>query len=273
MSTKPTKAPKLWSREPPERTGPIRHSGGFYRTAEGKDRVTGGVPLHNVNDAVVAAVRLAYKVAENQIDRSTRLARRLRDAGDRAVGPGSDRKAVDATERLVMKTLMSGLEWWEGSVAEGRCPVKRLAAAEYQMLGTILGLGPSPQTKPAQGGTRERNSVAEDSPRKEVTAVPRQLVAVPKLLIVHASPENGRRPVEIERWEIARPDAFKTTVFFFSVAAPTEKPIQADLVLNGGNADAHLTVATPPAAMGGRWKCAICDPSGVQLGFIEIALT
>ncbi len=273
MSTKQTKPPKLWSREPPERTGPVRHSGGFYRTAEAKDGTAGGVPLNTANDAVVAAVRLAYKVAEDQIDRSTRLARRLRDAGDRAVGTGSDRKAVDATERLVMKALMSGLEWWEGSVAEGRCPVKRLAAAEYQMLGTILGLGPSPDAKPAPGGARERSSPIEDSPHKEIAAVQRQQLSVPKLLIMHTNQQNGRRPVEVERWEIARQDAFKTTVFFFSVAHMVGPPIQADLVLSGGNADAHLTIATPSAAVGGRWRCAICDPIGVQLGFIEIALT
>ena len=48
-----------------------------------------------------------YKVAEAQIDRSARLARRLREAGDQAVGPRSDRQALDATEQLVFRAMMA----------------------------------------------------------------------------------------------------------------------------------------------------------------------
>ena len=47
----------------------------------------------------------ADRVAEAQIDRSARLARRLREEGDRAVGPGSPEKALDATERGVFRTF------------------------------------------------------------------------------------------------------------------------------------------------------------------------
>ena len=46
----------------------------------------GGVPLTTAEDTVVAAVRLAYKVADAQIEHSMRLAQRLRTAGDRQAG-------------------------------------------------------------------------------------------------------------------------------------------------------------------------------------------
>ena len=73
------------------------------------------MPLIAAEDAVVAAVRLAYQVAETQIERSARLARRLRKAGDRAVGARSDRKAVDATEQMIVRAMMGALTWLEGS--------------------------------------------------------------------------------------------------------------------------------------------------------------
>src|SRR5690606_9638861 len=143
-------AKKLWSRDtiPDEFNGPKRSAGGFYRSAaKGKDFEASGIPLNTANDAIVAAVRLGYKVAESVTRRGWRFADGLRAAGDRAVGPGSDRKALDAAEKVVFNALMSGLSWWEGSVADGRCPVKRLAAAEYQMLGSLLGLGPAAKVK------------------------------------------------------------------------------------------------------------------------------
>ena len=92
-----------WARPPLARDRPVRTAGGLFRTAQGTsagiNTGLGGVPLIATEDAVVAAVRLAYKVADAQIDRSARLAQRLREAGDRAVGARSDRKAIDATEQ------------------------------------------------------------------------------------------------------------------------------------------------------------------------------
>ena len=121
-----------WSRPQLERTKPIRTAGGFYRTAERGQNGLGGVPLIAAEDAVVTAVRLAYQVAETQIERSARLARRLRDAGDRAVGARSDRKAVDATEQMIVRAMMGALTWLEGVGGE-RDPFKRLMVAQYRL--------------------------------------------------------------------------------------------------------------------------------------------
>lgn len=266
------KSSELWSRKRPDRAGPVRTAGGFYRTADGKNRAFGGIPLNTANDAVVAAVRLAYKVAETQIDRSARLASRLRDAGDRAVGPGSGRQALDATEKLVMKALMSGLAWWEGSVAEGRCPVKRIAAAEYQMLGSMLGLTPSPPAKSPGGRTPEEDAQRTKSRSAENGGTRKTASFSPSLQIVHKGEKKDRRPVLVENCEIAGTAPLKTTIFFFSVDRIESDTFKAELVVSGKKAGARLTLETPPKAAPGRWRGAICNDEAVQVGYIEIVL-
>lgn len=268
----PVQDADLWSRQPPERTGPNRRAGGVYRTAEGKDRAFGGIPLQTANDAVVAAVRLAYKVAEAQIDRSTRLANRLRQAGDRAAGPHSDRQALDATEKLVMNALLSGLAWWEGSVAEGRCPVKRLAAAEYQMLGSILGLGPK---APAKGAAATQPAAPSDATVTRSNSVKGAAAAAPSprthtLQIKHKGDKSKRRPVLVESWEFTGPSPFETEVYLYSVDTQAITPLEA--TLNVEDARAYLTLGMPRSTKPHRWKAVICDEADFQVGYIEIVL-
>ncbi|MDB5947272.1 MAG: hypothetical protein JWQ33_2298 [Ramlibacter sp.] len=270
--TQPEAGNTPWSRPRPTRSGPRRNAGGLYRTAEGADGASGGVPLNTANAAVVAAVRLAYRVAEAQIDRSTRLAQRLRDAGDQEAGPHSDQKALDAAEKLVLKTMMSGLEWWEGSVAEGRCPVKRLAAAEYQMLGSILGLGPAKHAKkpPTDDAAAATSSAAWAADANGIGRKP--ATAMRRLQVVHKGERKDRRPVRIEAWEITLAGALQTVVYFFNADHGENEPIEAELEVSADNADIRLMIATPPRATPGRWKCAVCDSADVQVGSIEISL-
>jgi hypothetical protein len=249
-----------------------RTAEGKRRTKEGKEEPVGGVPLATANDAVVAAVRLAYKVAEGQVQRSLRMAHRLREAGDKQVGGPSDEKALDAAERLVQKTLMSGLEWWEASVGDGRCPVKRLVAAEYQMIGTLLGLGPAQRAKkPPAGGAQAAGPSPAPAERKD-RMERKSDAAMRRLQVVHKGDKKSRRAVGIEAWEIAATRALQTTVFFYSADPGKSEPIEAELTVPGKDADIRLTIATPPALTPGRWKCAVCDDADVQVGFIEISL-
>ena len=101
-------------------------------------------------DTVVAAVRMAYRVAEAQI-RSARLAQRLRESGDRAVGARSDRKAIDATEQLIVRAMMSGLAWVEG-LAGDRDVLRRLLVAQNKIqsgvVESILGFPPGASRSP-----------------------------------------------------------------------------------------------------------------------------
>jgi hypothetical protein len=270
MSTTPRSQSVPWSRNAPTRTGPNRNAGGMYRTAEGKEPRTGGVPLNTANAAVVAAVRLAYEVAETQIARSTRLARRLRDAADQEVGQHSDRKALDATQRLVQNALMSGLEWWEGSVADGRCPVKRLAAAEYQMIGSILGFTPAPH------GTKASARDVAGSPAKAATAQGASAERKPpggmrQLKVVLRGEKRHRRHVRVEAWEITSPKGLDSTLFFHCAEQAEAEPISAHLEVGSAGAFA-LVIETPQNAHAGRWTCAVWDAGDVQVGYIEILL-
>jgi hypothetical protein len=270
MNTKKlAKATKRWTREWPERTGPQRGAAGFYRTAQDAAAGVGGVPLGTANDAVVAAVRLAYKVAEAQIERSARLAQRLRTAGDRAVGPGSERLALDATEKLVMDAMMAGLAWWEGSVAEGRCPVKRLVAAEYEMMGNVLGL--SKRAKPDTAASVSAGKAAS-APEPEATPRRGNAPSTPAIQVVHRGDRKDFRPVMVRVWELATRDEFSTQLYFFNVADSTMEPLEAELVVSGKGTPARLIMATPRASPSGQWRAAICDGDSVQVGFVEIVL-
>ena len=246
---------KPFRRIPPERLGPRRGAGGFYRAATAAPGSKGaGIPLDNPNDALVAAVRMAYRVAEAQVDRSSRLARRLQEAGDRVTGGDSELKAMDATERLVMKTLMSALEWWEGSVAQGRCPVKRLAAAEYRMMGSILGFEAPEDRAPARAA----------APPKEARGETKR--AARRLRIVH---DGAQRAVLVRDWQLEAAGPVQADVRFFH--PDDEEPITGRFVRERNTATLHINIQQGRVAPG-AWKAAICSSEGEQLGYIEVVL-
>ena len=263
------KRARPWSRPRLKRYEPIRTAGAFYRTAEGKSNTLGGVPLVTAEQAVTAAVRMAYKVAAAQVDRSSRLARRLRDAGDQAVGPGSERHALDATERLVFRAMMGGLTWLETAAAEKDSPIKRLLAAEYRMLGSMLGLvatdGAASTGEPAtdESPKRGNRARAED----EYSAAVAQSARL--LKIDHKGPHL--RPVRIGEIDLGGVPAGRTKLLFYSVERIQSAPLSADLVVRGKR-DATLILGTPRSAEPGCWQAAICDANRRQLGFIEIIL-
>jgi hypothetical protein len=277
---------KLWSRPPLERSRPIRSAGGLYRTAEGGRPGVGGVPLVAAQDAAVAAVRMAYRVAEAQIERSTRLAQRLREAGDRAVGARSDRKAVDATEQLIQRAVMSVLTWMEGLAGE-RDPLRRLMAAQYQIAGSMFGLTPS------RASGSEHSDAADEAPRSEDARADSHLEVLKKALgsssAERSSPEGlggsnsptsglkivltgDRRPVRIRRYEIAGGLPSKVpNLQFFSNANIRSTPLGAKLKV-GADGHAALEIKIRRGASPGVWKAAVCDAHGVQIGAIEFEL-
>jgi hypothetical protein len=262
MTSKSDAPGGLWSRQQPRRTSPKRSFGGFYRTAERDGPALGGIPLSSTEDAVVAAVRLAYKVAEKQVARSTRVAQRLREAGDRAVGSNSERKGVDAMEDLVMNALLGGLSWWEGSVAEGRCPVKRLVAAEFQLLANLLG---SAERRAQQGST---TSSSKEDAHHSAAAADRTTTASPALEIAH---KGARRAVRVSAWKITGAGTIDPNVALYSANAPECEPLRGELALDGRTV-ARLTLDILPTAPPGPWSAAICSTDGVQLGIVEIVL-
>ena len=161
------------ARRSPARPARPEASIGPRRIAQAKRK---SVPLTEAEDAVVAAVRMAYGVASAQVERSGRLAQRLREAGDRAIGERSDRKAIDATEQLVFRAMMSALAWLEGLAAEGDSPLKRLVLAQYRILGSILGIDPAEAVQPppeAAMGQPEAAAAPRSAPSPHAAPSPR----------------------------------------------------------------------------------------------------
>jgi len=271
-------SPRKLIERPATRTGPRRSAANFYRSASGSGVVIGGVPMDTVEDAVTAAVRMGYKIAQAQIDRTTRIAQRFKDAGERAAGPHSDRQALEASEQLVFKALMAGIGWLEGLAADRQNPLKRLATAEFNLLGSLLGLrGPD---APGAGGSdpgaeaRRRRPKPDPAGRRARTVddalrSPRQDNHSAPLRVKQVGAE--RRVVRIRAWEL---DAdVKRGVYepvFYSADAgglriPSSLSIRA-------NEPPLLSLTIPPEAVSGTWKAAICDKQGIQHGYAEFSI-
>jgi hypothetical protein len=246
-----------------ERTEPIRNPGGFLRTTDKSGKVVGGVPLVAAEDAVVAAVRLAYKVADAQIKRSARLARRLRQAGDQAAGPKSGRKALDASEQLVFRAMLAALGWIEGLAAEEGSPLQRWASAQYQLFGNMLGVTP----RKAAGARAARNDTAE-RPHPESFRQERTARAAAPLRIVHR--DETARAVKVLSCEVDHGTP-RERVYFHHVPRLAGKPMDGALTI-GEDGNMRLSIAPPEDAASGVWRAAVCDAEGVQLGVIEIEL-
>jgi len=265
MSADRTK-PAGYSRPELERAGPNRSAAGFYRTSDGGGTafLGRGVPLLAAEDAVVATVRLAYKVADAQVQRSTRLADRLRQAGDRAVGPQSDKQALDAAENLVLRATMSALSWFEG-VADDKAPLRRLLTAEYRMIGSLLGIGsaetkvradPAAPAKEAEPAAQTAASLQADLPGAQ------------RPTVKHA--DKRARYVDVRRLRVDSETVKKLVIRFYRVEQSAGQPFDGELAIDQGAAT--LTVDPPNDAPPGHWRAAVCDAAAVQIGFVEIEI-
>lgn len=260
MSTAPesSQVKRPFQRPVLDATGPNRRAGGFYRTADDEQGVLPGIPLTGAEDAVVAAVRLGYKVAAAQIDRSARLARRLREAGERAAGPDSERKAVDATERLLFDSMMAGLEWLEGVAADPSCPLKRLVVAEYRLLGSLFGLTQGAE-KPAHTAPAASEAAAARPPQSPVAPL--------RIVLLGAE----RRAVRVKACEIAPNLApAELPVAFYSTQVIDALPLEGQLVTS--TTPPTLRVTTWQRSPAGLWRAAVCLADGEQVGILEVEL-
>lgn len=283
LSTSPESADMdtsgLFRRKAPTISGPHRGAGTLLRAPEFAGGAAGGVPLVAGEDAVVHVVRMAYKVASAQVERSTRLARRLRESGDRMVGPGSQRQALDGVEKLVMDSVLSGLEWWEGSVVEGRCPVKRLVAAEYQLIGTLLGLSGNASREKSSSAPADRTA-ASPQPGASAAAQMRPAAAartppttLAPLQIKLNCERKDRRLVALVRWDLVRPETMDGELFFDHESGDGAL-LPATLVppARAGDHAYLLVFDTAPIGRKGLWQAVICDRESLVIGSIDICL-
>ena len=285
----PPEKQELWSRPQLDRTKPNRTAGGLYRTAEGGRPGVGGVPLVAAEDTAVAAVRMAYRVAAAQIERSTRLAQRLREAGDRAVGGRSDRKAVDATEQLILRAVTSVLAWVEG-LADDRDVVRRLMTAQSKIqsrfIESILGFpfGASGSSRDGAADEAQRSADARAVSNLETLKETLRGLSAERSSPAEPGGSNGptprlkvvlrgdKRPVRVRRYEIASGVPNKIPdLRFFSNANIRSTPLGANLEIEA-DGQAALEIKMRRNADPGLWKAAVCDAHDVQIGVIEFEL-
>jgi hypothetical protein len=267
--------PSPWKRPNLPVHRPDRSPGGLYRSAD-QDRsgtTLAGVPMQTVSDAVVATVKLGYKVADSQIARGRRMGRQLRGAAQRA-GVDDPNVVIDNAERLLLNALGTGLEWVEGAAAGEASPLRRLLKAEYRWLGRWLGLlaaaeGKTPDAaKAAATAAPAGPGAAAAASRAEASPAPRR--AAGGLRIRHLAPEPGRRDVRVLRAELDGPPPDPCTVYFHHQGSPRQEPLQGTYSRHPGCDELGLDTRGELAP--GIWRAAVCAPDGVQIGTLEIEL-
>jgi hypothetical protein len=260
------------------RHGPNRAATNFYRVAGDNPDAIGGIALDSVEAAATAAVRLGYRIAEAQIDRTTRIAQRMREAGDRATGGStdskrSDRKALDATEELIFKGLMAGLGFLEGAAADRGNPIRRLATAQFQMLGSLLGLMPDQDTarrRRTESPVDDDDVVVEQTPKGVSQRAPRATRRPPQVKHAPQAGSAGRRAVRVTEWELSSDAPAGRYPLMFYPAAPPAAAFPGELGVT--RSGATLTVKTSAKTRAGRYQAAICADDGLQVGFIELTV-
>ena len=226
------------------RTKPDRGGNGIYLNGGDRPHSITGVPLSTAEATMVAAVRMAYDVADAQIAQGQRLARRLQ-------AKGGD-EAIDAASRMVVKAAMAGLEWMETAtgVEEGL----------FQRFMTLFGADASDwSTKPK---TAEAAAAAPPPPRANL----------PNVKIV--SHDVTKRPVRILVWDL--PDGGKRdlTAYFYCPQKLDGTALVALIKLDPV-ADNRRTLTMkefPSNATPGLWRGAACDAAGEQIGIVEIEI-
>jgi hypothetical protein len=261
--------PSAWERPDPPRTGPIRGIGGFYRSADREvdGKLFRGVPLNTAEDAALAAVRMAYRIADTQIDRGLRVARDLRGAARReGIEP---RDAVDASERLISKALLAGLQWFESAAGEEGHPLRRIAAAEYRMIGSLLGIAPAAAERApaadASAGTAHPESVASATRQ-----VPDSLDT--DVDVFNTAKKETRRPVLSARLMTGRGiQSGADDDLRFHHADADAAPILGKIRW-GGKTAPRLKIEANLEQQRGFWVAGVYKPDGQQIGIVSIEL-
>lgn len=272
MSGSQTSPAAHWTRPSTERKGPRRSAATIYRTPDHPERNLGGVTLASSEDAAVAAVRMAYRIADAQIERSTRLANRLKGAGDRATGGDSGREAVDAASRLVNNALLSGLAWIEALAAPDDGLASRLVAAQIKAVRAAVfargqDQGGASQEAPSQQAAQPTPPVQP----KTAASVPAS--AIGNVKVVFKGEPSKRRAVRIVSWELEKAPA--ADVYFHCVSGSATAAILKGTVVADGERGAQPVLTMdqlPPKAPAGIWRAAVCDDNGVQHGVIEVSI-
>lgn len=265
MSAQPTPLKRPWTRPGVPQTRPNRSFGGLYQTAEHEEQgeTLGGVPLHTAEDAVVAAVRLGYRVADEQIERGRRIASRLRGAAAREGSSGLG-DAADGLDDLLVKAVQSGLQFIEEAASDPRHPLKRLGSAQLSAIASLLGLrDPVAHASPDEASEGEPPAPAANPSRPSSPAAPHRHVWI------RHDPRSDGRAVRVVTCELEGDTPDESPVTFFHLTQ-TSDPVRATLMRRAPKT--VLEVCIRPEHPAGRWRAAVLDGDRLQTGVIEIEL-
>ncbi len=263
-----------WKRPSLEVRAPNRRLGGLYRSADSeRDGTTlAGVPLQTVSDAVVATVKLGYRVADRQIARGRRIGRQLHGAA-RQAGADDPNAVIDQSERLLLQALSLGLEWLEGSVSAPSGPLRRLLQAEYRWLGRLAGFeaastatSPAAPAAPVAPGGSKAGAEAPVPTAASGALAPAADQALP---VLHTAAEADRRPVVVCSARFDRTRDLPITLHFQHAGGSPDACVGE---LRQHRGQTVLALAARRALAAGIWRAAVCDADGLQIGRIEIEL-
>jgi hypothetical protein len=238
---------RRWARPPLEETGPVRTAGGLLGGAERGSNGPGKAPPAAGEDAVVAVVRMAYRVADDQLQHSVRLAERLSKAGCRAVAECADPKAVPCPETAAL---------------EGGGPLMRLMIAQCRLIESMVGVTPPPKPEvpqPPSQSSDKSAAMGTDGPP----------ISLRRIRVFLKG--DVKRPVSLLRCEVAGVARPERPVRFHNVQSSGSAPLEGSFTI-ADDGQAKLTITTTIDAASGRWKGAVCGEGDEQIGLIEIEL-
>jgi hypothetical protein len=263
-----------WTRAGEPERRPNRSWGGLYRTAEREEpgETLGGVPLHSAEDAVVAAVRMGYRIADEQIERGRRVADRLRAAAAREGTEPAD--AVDGLEHLFTQLLVSALRWFEETTRDPQSPLRRFASAELGLLASLLGLSVGPAgARDGRGAARRARRSDSERPRGPAVGEPSEpryasVRSYSEPVTIQHDLDAEPRPVHILTWRVAEGDEASTKLTFYHAGGKGTM----SATLEHGKRGPVLRMHIGSEHEAGRWRAAVLTPDRTQVGVIEIEL-
>jgi hypothetical protein len=247
------------------------------------------LPLQTAEDAAVAAVRLGYRVVDAQIERGLDMARRLRGAADRA-GAGDPRDVLDSAERLLSRGLLLGVESLEAFANTPGSPLRRLLTAQFRLLASFFGVDAGRELRGAESRFLESllglnvdealARAAGTSKRHEgdtTTQPPAGRPALGARTVRHVrirhSERSSQRAVSVVRFELYPPFPRTRTIRplqFHYVSDKSAQRIAATLSV--APQEPPVLEVTTTDETSGRWRAAICQDDGEQVGIVEIEL-
>lgn len=253
--------------------GPNRAPGGYYRTTDGQSggNVFGGMPVQTTEDAVVAAVRTGYRIADAQIERGMRIAESLRGAAQRA-GAGEPKDMLANAESLAKRSMLLMLDWLETLAAQPSSPLKRMLRAEYRLLGGLIGLEPGAWSD-LEKNLRKLARRHDERDQDEVTEPESHPRSMPSSTLPVIVFDGVPRAVELVRWQISHDlHDVELEPLKFALSGGLSTTFGAKIEMRPSDGALLLRLALAADTAEGVWKAPVCGPANELFGVVVISL-